>query len=183
MSYKESHPPYEELAVDGVNLVSPDMEHAEASLSWVKEIDVVQFMGADFPSPTVEGERKRIREILDSHDEYSWMIELDGKVIGNVCINSIQESTKKCGRKAGNLTILIGYKDFWGKGIATKVCGAVIDWAKKAGFQKMLARALEENAGSKRTLLKLGFKEIGTEPYDGLVHGNTSIWHNFSIDL
>lgn len=183
MKYQEAHPGYEELTSDDVRLIQPDLEHAEPSLLWVKDNDVVQYMGADFPAPTVEGERARIQEILENKDEYSWMIEMDGAVIGNVCINSIQESTQKYGQKSGNLTFLIGDKNFWGKGIATKACEAVLDWARRDGFQVMFARALQENTGSMKTLVKLGFKPTTTEPYEGLVAGKPSVWYNFELKL
>lgn len=175
-----SHPHYRELGIDELKLVQPRMEHAQASLLWVSTLDVVQYMGADFPSPSLEGEHKRLEEIIASTDEYSWMMECDGKIIGNVCINSIEETSKKLGKKAGNLTILIGDKDYWRKGLGLKACSAVIDWALKEGtFDALGARALQENAASIKMLEKLGFEEIGTEPYEGLVHGKPSMWRNF----
>ena len=183
MRYQETHPGYEELIAGNLRLIQPDFEHTEPSLLWVKDNGVVQYMGVDFPTPTAEGERRRIEEILENQDEYSWMIEMDGEVIGNVCINSIEEQTKKYGQKAGSLTFLVGDKNFWGKGIATKACKAVLDWAKRNGFQMMSARALQENIGSIKTLVKLGFIQTTTDPYDGLVAGESSVWHNFERTL
>lgn len=179
MKYQDSHPGYEELTVGDIRLITPSLDHASASLSWVQSLDVVQYMGADFPSPTLEGEEKRIRDIISNPDEYSWMIESGGSVIGNVFIGSIAEMTAKYGVKAGTLTILIGDTNFWGKGIATSVCSAVLNWAKRNEFRVMTARALQENEGSIKTLQKLGFEETGTEPYEGLVHGKKSAWKNF----
>lgn len=184
MEYRQSHPQYRELGIDEhLRLVEPEEKHAEASLSWVESPDVIQYMGADFSNPTLEGELNRIREVRNNRDEYSWMIELDGRVIGNVCINSINETSRKFGVKAGNLTVLIGAKDQWKKGIGARACTAVIAWAfMEAGFEAMGARALQENIASINTLKKLGFKEIGTEPYEGSMSGKPSVWRNFRTD-
>jgi len=167
---------------DDLRLLQPNLEHAQASLSWITELDVVQFMGAEFPSPSLEGEQKRIKDILNSTDEYSWMIECDGKIIGNVCINSISETSKLMGRRAGSLTILIGDKKYWGKGLSVRICNTVIAWAfLEAGFELLAARALQENAASIAMLKKLGFDETGAEPYEGLIHGKPSNWRNFKL--
>ena len=154
-SYSASHPHYRELAGDNFRLIEPDLQHASESLSWVGNLDVVQFMGADFPSPTIEGEYERLQKILSSTDEYSWMIECDGVVIGNVCINDIAETTQKCGTHSGNLTVLIGDKKYWQKGIGSKACAAVLEWAfTDGGFKVMTARALQENTASIKMLQK-----------------------------
>ncbi len=183
MNYRESHPGYEELTVGAIRLIEPGLDHASASLKWVRSLDVIQYMGADFPSPSIEGEEKRLREIIANTDEYSWMIESGGRIIGNVNINSIAETTAKQGVKAGNLTVLIGDTEFWGKGIATSVCSAILDWAKRSGFRLITARVLQENVGSIKTLQKLGFEETGTEPYEGSVHGKKSEWRKFKKEL
>lgn len=183
MSYLASHPGYRPLTVEtGLCLVEPRLRHASASLSWVKNPDVVGFMGVDFDNPTLEGEEKRIKDILKNADEYSWMIELSGAVIGNVCINAINATTKKFGVKSGNLTVLIGDQNQWKKGIGVKVCSAILAWAfGQGGFEAMAARALQENVASIRTLQKLGFQETGKEPYEGLVQGKKSEWINFTM--
>jgi RimJ/RimL family protein N-acetyltransferase len=183
MDYIKLHPMYRELQVDDhVHLVEPDIAHAEPSLLWVSSPDVIQYMGANFDNPSLMEEKKRIEDILKNEDEYSWMIELDGKIVGNVCVNSIAETTKKFGKKAGNLTVLIGEKGEWGKGLAAKACTAVLRWAfSEGGFEVIAARALQENTASIRTLQKLGFKEIGSEEYEGSVRGKRSMWKNFAF--
>lgn len=183
MQYHTTHPHFRELTADDVKLVELDKNHASESLSWVKDLDVVQYMGTDFPDPTVEGELDRIEAIRKNEDEYSWMIEHEGRIIGNVCINSIKETSGKFGKKAGNLTVLIGDKNFWGKGYGAKVCQAVLDWAfNEAKFEAMAARALQENIASIKTLHSLGFRETRTEPYEGLIHGKPSSWRNFKLE-
>ncbi len=176
--YEQSHPGYRELIVrDGLRLVMPAERHAEASLKWVRQEDVVRFMGADFPDPSLEGELKRIQEILMNKDEYNWMIELDDEPIGNVSINSIDETTKKFSLKAGNFAILIGDKRHWRKGFGAALVIRRHVRQQVGGFEAMGSRALTENVASVRMLEGVGFWEIGMTQEDGYT------WKNFRQDF
>ena len=189
MTYQESHPHYRELEVKDysagkLRLIEPDLKYADVSLQWVSDQEVIQYMGIDFANPSLEGEQKRLREILENKDGYDWMIELDGKVIGNVRIHSIDWVSKKFGVKAAYPAILIGDKNYWRKGIAYQVMKTVLDWAfHEAGFKMIAARVLQENIPSIKNLQKLGFEEDGTEPHDGLINGKPSIWKKFKITI
>jgi len=164
-----------------LRLIEPNLKHATESLTWTSNTSVIQYMGATFEHPSKEKEVERIKEILNNHDEYNWMIELDGKVIGNVSINSIKETSSKFGSKAGNYTILIGNKNYWGKGIAYHVGQIVLAWAfSKGKFEIIAARALNENVASLAMLKKLGFKHIENSPFDGQINEKTE-WQNFKI--
>jgi [ribosomal protein S5]-alanine N-acetyltransferase len=187
MSYSATHPNYCNLEVltyqSGIlRLVEPDLKHAESSLSWTADPSVVQYMGIEFDQPSKAKEIKRITEIRNNPDEYNWMIELDGKTIGNVSINSIEETSLKLGKKAGNYTILIGDKDHWGKGIAKHIGLSVLNWAfSKGGFEAMAARALNENTASIKMLKKLGFEYLDKTPYERTIAGKPTEWQNFKI--
>lgn len=187
LNYSKTHPNYCSLEVPSyqggqLKLAEPSLEHAESSLSWTADASVVQYMGGNFDQPSIEKERARINEIRNNSDEYNWMIELDGKTIGNVSINSIKETSSKMGAKAGNYTILIGDKNLWSKGIARCVTLAVLEWAfSKGGFEAMAARALNENVASIKMLGKLGFKYVGNSPYQGKIDGKSTEWQNFRI--
>ncbi len=181
--YRDSHLFYREIDVKkNLHLITPKMEHANDSLLWVKAHDVIQYMGTDFPSPSLKEEKQRIKKILTSTDAYSWMIDLDHKIIGNISVHSIAETSKKLDCKAGNMTILIGSKKYWGKGLGTEICSSVLTWAfEVGGFKAIIARALQENIASIKTLQKLKFQEEQPEPYKSLVNGKVSSWRNFKI--
>ncbi|QQR84213.1 GNAT family N-acetyltransferase [Candidatus Peregrinibacteria bacterium] len=134
MSYQENHPNYRELEVSDytsgrLKLAEPKLEHAEKSLKWTSDLGVIQYMGTEFGEPSINKEQERISEIRKNLDEYNWMIELNGQAIGNVSINSIAETTKELGEKAGQYSILIGDKNYWRKGIAKQVSNEVNKWA------------------------------------------------------
>ncbi len=187
LNYQETHPNYCYIEVlpyknGTLNLIEPNLSHADESLSWTTDNSIIQYMGAPFEHPSKEKEMERIKEILCNTDEYNWMIELNGKIIGNVSINNIQENTTKFNSKAGNYTILIGDKNYWGKGIAYHVGQAVLDWAfSKGNFDVISARAINENIASLAMLKKLGFIYLDNTPFEGQINGKNTEWQNFMI--
>jgi len=142
----------------------------------------VQYMGADFDGVDLKTEEKRILDIINNPYEYSWMIELDGKLIGNISLNSIDEKTELKGSKAADLAILIGDTNYWGKKITSNILPVVMNWAfNTADFQFILGRCLQENLGSRRMLEKAGFKYIGTTPFEKPVNGIQTNWQDFEL--
>jgi len=185
-AYSFNHPNYRELEVrdhpDGfaIRLIEPDLSYAPASLAWLAQEEVGQHMGADFSDLSLEGEQRRLQEVIDSTDQYNWMIELDGNVIGNSCINSIEEQSKKYGCKAGSIAILIGDKNVWGKKIARYVNKAMIDWAfNEGGFDELYARIMEENISSMKSFAALGFELSDTEIESA--HGKEMHWNHYKM--
>jgi RimJ/RimL family protein N-acetyltransferase len=180
--YFELHPRYRELEVQNypdqamrIRLVEPDIAHAAASKKWLQNKQVGQFMGAEFSSYseaelqqkiTLDSEERRLQNILAAENEIHWCIELAGKIIGNVSLNSIRERSAENRCKAANIAILIGDPNFWNKGIAQYVNAAVLNWAfNEANFTLIIARIRDQNIASQKTFTKLGFapKEIETD--------------------
>jgi RimJ/RimL family protein N-acetyltransferase len=165
-----------------LRLIEPNLTYADESLTWTSDTSVIQYMGATFEQPNKGKEVERINEILNNSDEYNWMIELDGKAIGNVSINNIKEISSKFGSKAGNYTILIGNKNYWGKGISYHVGQTVLEWAfSKGQFEIIAARALNDNVASLAMLRKLGFEYTENTPFESKINGKNTEWQNFKI--
>jgi RimJ/RimL family protein N-acetyltransferase len=121
-------------------------------------------MGLDISHASLEGERKRIHEILDSEDGYYWFFRLDGKMVGNASLHSLGEDRNKYGVKAATYTIMVGDRFAMGKGIGTAVTRAVFDWAFGEGFELIVARVAEPNAPSRALMQKLGMRHTGIVP-------------------
>ena len=189
MDYTKSHPNYCELNIPSytkglLKLIEPKIEYAKISLNWTSNPEIVQYMGGDFSNPSIEKELERLQKIIETTDEYNWNIELNGAVIGAVAINKIKEESDRLGAKTGNLVILIGEKQHWGKGIGHHTLQSVLDWAfRKVDFKIITARALRQNIGSLKVLSKLGLVKIGETPYeDGLIDGQPATWVNFKLE-
>ena len=172
-NYLRNHPYFEELNISiildyKIRLITPDLKYAQASLEWISDKGVGQFMGADFSDVSLAGEEKRLTEIIQNRDAYNWIIEVDGKAVGNININEIEDATKEFGVKAGKLNYLIGDKSLWGKGITTAIAKEVLNWAfNKGDFKVIKSRAIPQNKASLAVLKKLGFEEYKKEEYDG----------------
>jgi RimJ/RimL family protein N-acetyltransferase len=163
-----------------LRLIEPKMSHAALSLKWLRDDEASRYMGADFSAVSLATEHQRIKDILSGTDNINWMITVDRKIIGAVEINKIAESSKKFGAPAGSLSILIGDRSQWGRGIGSAVLAAVIEWGFiERRFQCFLARALTVNTRSWHSLESLGFTYIDTttEHEDGQVFE----WRNYRL--
>jgi [ribosomal protein S5]-alanine N-acetyltransferase len=186
MSYKLTHPHYAEfdgqIKVGRLQLVEPAMRHAPASFEWVSDPVVIRLMGAETFTPSLAGEEERIRKILADEEAYHWIIEVEGRAVGNINLHDITETSQRFKVKAATFAILLGDQRMWGKGVGTAATQAVLDWAfRQAGFGLIAARALTQNLGSIRLLEKSGFVFVGTEPYDGPDLGEPALWQNYEI--
>ena len=71
--------------------------------------------------------------------------------------------------------------DYWGRGIATKLCDAVTDWSYKAfGFLRVQATVLQTNLASERVLQKCGFSYEGLLRSYRLVRGHPGDFKMYS---
>lgn len=172
-TYQQSHPFYKELDVPEyslhkLKLVTPDIKYAKESLDWVSDKKVGKYMGTDFSDVSLDGEEQRLKEIINNPDAYHWMIEVDGKAVGNINLNEVEKTTKEFGVKAGKLNYLLGNSALWGKGITTVIVTKILDWAfSKADFEIIKSRVVPQNKPSQSVLVKSGFVEYGKEDYNG----------------
>lgn len=73
--------------------------------------------------------------------------------IGNIKIGFINNIYKR-----GELSLFIGAKEHWGKGLGSEAVRAVSSFSKeKLGLKKIEAGCYEDNLGSLRIFLKCGF--------------------------
>lgn len=171
--YQEFHPFYKELEIpeyslQKLKLVTPDIKYAKESLDWVSDKEVGKYMGTDFSDVSLHGEEQRLKEIINNPDAYHWIIEVDGKAVGNINLNEIENTTKEFGIKSGKLNYLLGNRTLWRNGITTAAVKKVLEWAfNTAGFEIIKSRVVPQNKSSQAVLIKSGFVEYGKEDYDG----------------
>ena len=91
-----------------LRLIKPDPKYAPVTMQWISKDEVTKYLGADFSKMTVEDEVKHLENMVDDDDRYSWMIELDGEIVGNIEINEIKDLSQKYGVKTGAFCTLIG---------------------------------------------------------------------------
>ena len=123
----------------------------ENYVQWMNNYDVVKH--------TIKNIAKFVKEKQKSKTEFLYGIYLkNGKKrehIGNIKLGPINFTHRN-----GNISYLIGKKDYWGKGYATQAISEVIKIAKnKFKLKKLQASFDEINIGSKIVLEKNNFKQ------------------------
>ena len=97
---------------------------------------------------------------LDWSVERSWVITLDGEVVGSVFLGINAEDD------AAELSCLVA-RDFWGRGIGVEASRAAIAHAfGELGLEKVVARADTRHDASIRVMEKLGMQ------HDGVAHSH-----------
>lgn len=163
-----------------LRLIRPSPEYAPTTILWIGKEEVTQYLGADFSKMTVEDEVNHLKGMIDDPDCYSWMIELDGEIVGNIEINEIKELSKKYGVKTGAFCTLIGDSKNWGQGLGSYSKQAACNWAFSEGnFDLIEAKAYVQNTRSWSALEKLGYHYEGIEKGD--VEGSPVEWKVYTL--
>ena len=135
---------------------------AENVLSYLKmiggESDNLSF-GADGVPFSIEAEQSFIQSRLDSKEDVLYLVKYNGEIVGNGSINSLS------GRMSHRAELGISVrKDYWGKGIGTKLMSALISFARNAGFEILSLEVRSDNDRAIRLYERFGFKKIATYP-------------------
>lgn len=147
-----------------LRLVKPDPRYAPITIEWIGKKEVTQYLGADFSKMTEKDEVDHLQNMVKDEDRYSWMIERDGEIVGNIELNEIKDLSKKYAVKAGAFCTLIGNPEDWGQGLGSSAKIAVTDWAfSKGNFELIEAKAYIQNIRSWSALEKLGYHYEGIE--------------------
>ncbi|HPE12817.1 MAG TPA: GNAT family N-acetyltransferase [Actinomycetota bacterium] len=151
-------PPPDVIALRTVRLRRPRLADAEAILEYGSDPEVARY--ADWP---VRSDLASLRELL--HDraarwtsgaEYYWVIterERDGAIGGSCC---------RVTGDAAEVGFLV-HRQFWGRGIATVACTAVVAWLWSVPtVRRVWATCDAENLASARVLEKVGLRHERT---------------------
>ena len=121
------------------------------------ETDNLSF-GASTFSISVEKEGKFISKFSNSKRDLM-LVALDGDtVVGNAVVEA-----NKVARYAHRAEISISVlKDYWGRGVGSRLMQMMIDFAKNAGLEILYLEVRADNARAIALYEKFGFKPIGT---------------------
>lgn len=130
-------------------------------ISWLRDYDVVKFINRKEYLMPIDFEQVKsyVEGIFKSNTNYLFAIELKE---GNKFIGTFKFGRLDWVTRTVDLGILIGDKDYWGKGIAKEVYELAIDFCfTKLGLRKVVAGCTEPNIGMRKVLKKLGFIQEG----------------------
>ena len=163
-----------------LRLVKPSPAYAPITTAWIHRPEVTQYLGADFSQMTDEDEVAHLQNMLDDDDRYSWMIERNGEIVGNIEINEIRKLSHKYGVTAGAFCTLIGNPKNWGQGLGSSAKQAACNWAfSEGGFAIIEAKAYMQNVHSWNALERLGYRYAGIE--QGEVAGKAVKWRVYTL--
>ncbi len=140
-------------------------------LNWLRDYDVIKTINRlDYVTPVnINDVREYCNNVMKSKNDIFLAIYSsdENKFIGTIRVNNINWYTR-----IADIGILIGCKDYWGKGIATDSIGAVAKYLFDIlGMRKLTAGLMDVNKSMQRVFEKLGFKVEGvmrkTDRFEG----------------
>lgn len=112
---------------------------------------------------TLEGEKQFLEQILHSKYDIMLAAEVDGKIVGNACINGIGNKRKILHRGSFGIALM---KDFWGLGIGKELMSYIFEVSDNLiGYELVDLEVVSENKRAICLYEKMGFKKIGERPY------------------
>jgi ribosomal-protein-alanine N-acetyltransferase len=123
-------------------------------LKWNNDKDLQKYMPEPFEVRTIQDENEFLEEATNEDDGIYWTIEdsFTSRPIGIVSVTEISQH-----HGLGELGIIIGEKEYHGKGIASKVIEGVLDYCKNKGLRRITAEYEEGNIGLQKALEKNSF--------------------------
>ena len=128
--------------------------------NWWRDKELIALTSGDFTLLSDQEIQKQVNEITIDKNSFHFMIKADGKTVGHINLN-------KLGNHKAELQIVIGEKDYWGRGIGNKAAKEILNAAKQLGFQKIKIEVRPKNSRAINLYHKLGFKNLGLKKYPG----------------
>lgn len=131
----------------------------EEYLSWLNDEETTRGLASGvFPS-SIEALKKFVESISSRKDVVMFAIcdVQNGQHIGNIKLDNFDWVSRTC-----ELGILIGNKNYWGKGIGYEVCLLTLKYAfQDLNIRKVVLAVYENNPAAVKLYEKLGFQHEG----------------------
>ncbi len=132
----------------------------EDYLKWMNNKKVTQFLESRFSEQTLDSIKEYVKKTSDSKGSMllAIVVKKDEKHIGNIRL------TIDSNHKIGEIGIMIGDKDCWGKAYGTEAIKLLIGYAfNTLNLHRLTAYIYAPNLGSINAFKKSGFEEEGTK--------------------
>lgn len=145
-----------------------------------KYFDGYKYPGEQYTEQFIKVLESRIKGFKGKRD-YSWVIDFNGKVIGQIQVFNFENSNTYCE---------MGYfikREYWNQGINTKCIKSVAKFViNSMGFERIEAFANVKNHASNRSLEKAGFHKEGClrkRSYLGKQFHDVNVWSLIREDI
>ena len=145
------------------------IEDASAEyLSWLDDYEIVKFLESRHTVHTMESLKDFIFHVNNEYNHCFAIVDISsGKHIGNIKIGNIHPIYKYA-----DVGLIIGNKNFHGKGIATEAIQLCVEFAfKQLKLHRLYAGIYDVNIGSIKAFEKAGFVREGCEKEKYLFEG------------
>ncbi|GAA1584142.1 GNAT family N-acetyltransferase [Kribbella sancticallisti] len=111
----------------------------------------------------------------DPRYEAAWIAERDGERVGSVfCVRGPDEATAK-------LRLLLLHPSVRGQGLGGRLVDTCLDFAREAGYKRMVLWTNDPLVAARHIYLARGFKLTGEEPNN--LFGNGLIGQSYELEL
>jgi len=127
--------------------------------SWINDPEINQFLETRFLPRSQKDILSHVNKLDGNPNEIFFAIcdIKNDKHIGNIKLGPINWYHRK-----GDISLLIGDKNYWGRGVATEAIHLVVEFGfKTLNLHKLNAGYYENNIGSAKAFEKCGFKVEG----------------------
>jgi RimJ/RimL family protein N-acetyltransferase len=128
-------------------------------VAWMNDPDTMQFLESRWRAHTLESIRAFVTAMNESPRDFQFgMFLKDSNIhIGNIKIGGIDQMHRR-----GDVGLLIGDKNAWGKGYATEAIELATRFAfEELNVNKLTAGMYAPNVGSYKAFIKAGWREVG----------------------
>lgn len=125
---------------------------------WWRDRDLIKMTSGDLEPLSDDEIKKQVQQMADDADSWHWMIQADDKIVGHINLNKLDN-------QKAELQIVIGEKEYWGRGIGKKAVELVLASAKKLNHKEIYVEVRPENQRARNLYKSAGFIEKGIKKY------------------
>ena len=132
---------------------------SERYVAWLNDPEINRFLETRFESQTIDSCLKFVLEQEQDANSHLFGIFIKGSLehIGNIKLGFVNQH-----HHTGQLSLLIGEKSYWRFGYATESVRRITEWGfDELGLERIEAGCYDNNLGSLRTFIKVGYSVEG----------------------
>ena len=132
---------------------------SEAYVAWLNDLEVVRFLETRYSKQDLDTVRDYVTTMLGRANEHLYGVFLRDtqRHIGNIKVGPVSEV-----HRLGDMSLVLGARDCWGKGYATEAIRAMsIHAFEDLGVRKLSAGMYAPNVASMRAFERVGYKQEG----------------------
>jgi ribosomal-protein-alanine N-acetyltransferase len=158
--------------IEGVQIYLREVNEDDVTTdyyNWMNDTEVNQFLETRYLPHSKSNILSFVKKMDGQQNEIFLAIcdKVTHKHIGNIKLGPINWI-----HRFGDISLLIGDKNFWGKGVATEAIRLVTEFAFNIlNLHKVTAGCYETNIGSLKAFLKVGFKQEGVLVKQLIING------------